>query len=85
MVSFQGNYSNFECNIQLHNVTEFEGGNWTCEMKSYAVDPIREMMEKKTLQLNVTEEQKISKLAVDLKQRINRLRSRIKDRIQKLI
>ena len=85
MVSFQGNYSNFECNIKLHNVTEFEGGNWTCEMQSYAVNPLREMTEKKTLQLNVTEEQKISKLAVDLKQRINRLRSRIKDRIQKLI
>ena len=85
MVSFQGNYSNFECNIKLHNVTEFEGGNWTCEMKSHAVDPLREIIKKKTLMLNVTEEQKISKLAVDLKQRINRLRSRIKDRIQKLI
>ena len=85
MVSFQGNYSNFECNIKLYNVTEFEGGNWTCEMKSYVVDSLREIIRKKTLMLNVTEEQKISKLAVDLKQRINRLRSRIKDRIQKLI
>ena len=85
MVSFQGNYSNFECNIKLHNVTEFEGGNWTCEMKSYVVDSLREIIRKKTLMLNVTEEQKISKLAVDLKQRINRLRSRIKDRIKKLI
>lgn len=85
MVSFQGNYSNFECKIKLQNVTEFEGGNWTCEMKSFAVKPLGEIIQKKTLQLNVTEVQKISQLAVDLKQRINRLRSRIKDRIRKLI
>ena len=85
MVSFQGNYSNFECNIKLYNVTVFEGGNWTCKMQSYVLNPLREMIEKKTLQLNVTEEQKISKLAINLKQRIDRLRSRMKDRIQKLI
>ena len=50
-ITFKGDYHKYECKIQLDHISEWDFGDWTCEMESYVLGPLKGYTKRKIVHL----------------------------------